>query len=448
VIARWLAIAVMCAACGDDSTRAGDPIAPTSGSRLALYKYRYDDGTELTVSNELYDTELHLRCRPQRWIDGALRCVPVVDDAVYTDAACEVPIGLRRTIARPTHFVAYDTRATGAVPARLFRAGPEVDPIAEYYTIADGACVGPTPTPDDLPGYFEIAAELDGVELVALHDSEIGDGRLAVQLRQSDDGLRVPSGLVDRELGAACAARRRGDGSFACEPVTGAAALFRDPDCHQAVVPVAAAVPAIARVVGPSGCATYHRVGSELPASPVAAPVYRRVGGACASVTTPVEGSLHAVDTAIELPTLARSHEDASARRLRRVVLEHDGLRLFDDRLFDSATDDDCRPRNLRDGVRCLPTTIASIGLFTDAGCTTALRFAEVPQRSCERLAYATQNRPFQVREIGELVTTPLFHFDDLTCQPYTSPPGTELRSLGASLDLAGYPGGQYFSER
>jgi hypothetical protein len=452
VIARGLAALVLCTACGDDALRADDPLAAVSGSRLALHKYRYDDGTELAVANDFYDTQLHVRCRPQRWIDGALRCIPAVDDAVYVDPGCTALVGLGRTIARPTHFVAYDMGAAGVAPARLFRSGPATDPIAQYYTIADDACVGPTAAPADLARYFEIGDELDGAALVAFRDGELGEGRVALHIRQTDDGLRVPSGLVDRELGAPCVARLRSDGSFACEPLSAATAVFRDPACREPVVPVTAAVPAFARVIEPSGCASYHRVGGELPppAGSAPAPMYRRIGGACTTVATPVEGRLHAVDPALDLAALARSLEDSPARRLQRVVLEHGELRFLDDRLFDAATGDDCRPRSLREGVRCLPAALASIGLFT-AGCTVAVRVAEVPQRTCERFGFATQNRPFQLRPLGDIVdllATPLFRLDATGCQPYTSPPGTELRDLGPPLDLADFPAGQYFSER
>ena len=108
MIARWVALVVACAACGDNLPAGPELIIAVSGTRLAVQKYRYDDGTELAVGNELYDTELHARCRSQRWIDDTVRCVPVVDEAVYSDAACTELVGLGRTIEKPTHFVAYD----------------------------------------------------------------------------------------------------------------------------------------------------------------------------------------------------------------------------------------------------------------------------------------------------------------------------------------------------
>ena len=438
-----LAVLQVCAACGDDLQRGDELVTAVSGSRLAVQKYRYDDGTELAVAGEFYDTELHVRCRPQAWPDGDVRCVPIVDDAVYADAACTALVGLGRTIARPAYFLAYDNRASGAVPVRVFRAGGAATAITQSYAIADGACVGPTPVPTDLMRFFEVGDELDGSALIAFRGGELGDGRLGLQLRETDDGLRVPIGLRDRALDIACTPRLQGNGGVACEPIDAfPAAYFSDPACNEPALAVAAtAIPTIARLVEPSGCARYYRVGREL--SP---PIYRRDGNACA-VVAPLEGRLFSADTAIELPALERSREVVRGRRLQRVVLDHDGLRFLDERLFDTATGAECTARAVRDGIRCLPATVASIGLFTE-GCTTLVRVAELPQHMCERVAFATTNRPFQLFDIGDPVAGTLYRRDAGMCRPYTGPPGTELRSLGPPLDLASFMAGIYFGER
>ena len=135
--ARWLAIAgAVCAAgpaCGDNSPAGAELITAVSGTRLAVQKYRYDDGTELAVGNEFYDTELHARCRAQRWIDDTVLCVPIVDEAVYSDAACTELVGLGRTVDRPTLFLAYDHRAGVTIAARLFRADVQRAPISSVH---------------------------------------------------------------------------------------------------------------------------------------------------------------------------------------------------------------------------------------------------------------------------------------------------------------------------
>lgn len=447
-----LALGLVCglvplaAGCGDDLHRGGDDaFTAVSGARLALQKYRYDDGTELAVSSEFYDTELHTRCTPQPWSDGALRCVPAADDAEYADPACTMRIGLARTIAKPTYFVAPDTAAGGAVATRVFRAGAAAAPIAQYYTASGGACAGPTQVPPQLTSFFAVGDELDGGALVAFHDTELADGRLGLVIRESDDGLRVAAGLRDRQLGAACAAAPQGDGSVACEPTGAAAAvLFGDPACDQPVVlATAAGVPAIAKLTEPSGCASYHGVGGEL-----SAPVYRRTGSACAPAEAPPGGRLFAVGPAIELAALGRTQDDVAGHRLHRVVLAAGSLRLFDDRLFDTALAADCRPRTLRGVIRCVPVAVTTASLAFQDACTTAVLVAEVPQHACEPATYATSSRPFQVRAIGDPAPGPLFRLDGTTCVPYAAAPGNELRALGPPIDPATFLGAIYYGER
>jgi hypothetical protein len=330
----------------------------------------------------------------------------------------------------------------------VFRAGAPAAPVAQIYTVAAGACVGPTPVPAGLTRFFAIGDEVDPAALVVFHGAEIAGDRLGLEIRETDDGLRVLSGLRDRALGAACVATVQGDGRVACEPVAAAASYFADPGCRQPVVAAAAAAeaPAIARIVEPSGCASYRGIGGELPA-----PVYRRDGDACAPADAPSGTRLFATGAAIEPAALGRSLESDPGRRLQRIVLDPGGpggLRFADDRLFDTATGVDCRPRALRDTFRCLPAdAIAATTLFGDAGCTLTVRVAEVPQHACAPPGFATTSRPFQIRAIGD-VAAGLFRSDGGTCRPYAGAPGNDLRALGAAVDLATFASAIYYGER
>lgn len=442
----WRAVLVLaaCAGCGD-GVHPDELFAERGGSRLALQKYRYDDGTEQTVGHEFYDTALHTRCAAQAWSDGVTRCVPVADTVEYRDAACAMPIGLGRTIAEPTHFVARDP-APGSPVERVFRAGARGAPIAESYRMIGGACVGPAPVATEAMGFYDVAGELTGADLALLREGgELGSGRLGLMLRTSDDGMRVGLGLRDRELGVPCAARRQRDGGAACEPTGAAAALYyADPACQTRVAVAAGTmVPVVARLVEPSGCASYHSLSRE-----VAAPVYRRDGALCSRVDAPASSRMFAVDAPLALAALAVSLEDGRGRRLRRIVLGHDGVRVVDSRLLDTVTGLECEPRNTRAGIRCLPVnTIAATSLFA-AGCTTPIRVAEVPLTSCERAGFATTSRPFQLREIGAPIDQPVFRLDGMTCSPYAAAPGMELRRLGEPLDPMTFPGAVYYGER
>jgi len=442
-----LGCAAACAGCGDNRRLAEDPLAAASGTRIALQKYRYDDGTEQAVATEFYDRVTHARCRPLAWADGVQRCVPVADDAVYLDAACTQLIGLGQTIARPTHFIAYDARPAGRVVTRVVRAGQPRDAIPRYFQTVGGACTGPVAVPAQLTRFFAIGAELDAGDLVAVHDREVGDGRLAIAVRETDDGMRVPAGLRDRELGAACTPTTRGDGTTTCEPVGAATpSYFRDPACSQPAIAVGAATAAtIARLIEPSGCASYHQLGDEL-----AAPLYRRDGAACTAVDAPAGSRVFAPGPAIDLPPLDRSLEAGPGQRLQHVVFETGdpaAPRYIGDQLFDTAVATACAPRQLRDAIRCLPASVAATTLFV-AGCTQQVRVAEVPQRACTPVGFATTNRPFQITAIGDVVTDPVFRQDGAACAPYSAAPGNELRALGPALDVTSFEAAIYYGER
>jgi hypothetical protein len=181
----------------------------------------------------------------------------------------------------------------------------------------------------------------------------------------------------------------------------------------------------------------------------VSAPVYRRDGDACTPADASMLGRLFAVGEPIELPVLDRSFEADPGRRLQRVILGHGALHVPDDRLFDTALGLDCKPRALRDTFRCLPASaVAATTLFSDGGCTAQVRVAELSAHTCERPAFATGARPFQVRAIGEIASSPVFHLDGGTCQPYAGAPGNELRALGAPIDLTTFPSAIYFGAR
>src|SRR5262249_51253520 len=123
-------------------------------------------------------------------------------------------------------------------------------------------------------------------------------------------------------------------------------------------------------------------------------------------------------------------------------------LRMFDDRLFDTVLGADCRPRSIRGAIRCLPVAITTATLVFTAGCTSPVLVAEVPQHACEPPTYATSNRPFQVRPVGDLAPGPLFRLDGMTCTPYAGAPGNELRALGAPIDPTAFLGAIYYGER
>jgi hypothetical protein len=202
-------------------------------------------------------------------------------------------------------------------------------------------------------------------------------------------------------------------------------------------------IPPVATLLEPTGCTSYHGVGRA-----VSPPIYRRDGDACTPVAAPAGSALFAVAGPVELPALGRSLENAAGHRLQHIVLDRAELRFFDARLFDTATGAECSPRTIRSEIRCLPTNIAlALPLFAE-GCTMPVPVAEVPQLACERPAFATTSRPFQIRSIAAPVSAGLFRLDNGACTPYSPASGAELHALGPAIDPTMFLGGVYFSER
>lgn len=461
MLALALAVALGGVACGDSARHEDDLLTATSGARLALQQLRYDDGTEQATADEFYDTELHARCAPRRWLDDAVRCVPAVDDAVYTDAACTTLVGRARTPAEPVLFLASATAGEDVRPARLFRAGDPIDPVAAYYERRDGACAGPFPSPEEAIRYFAVGDEVDGASLVPIRDVEIGDGRLGVRIRESDDGARVPFGLRDRTLDVACSPARGGGGGVRCAPAGAApASYFRDPACREPVAAVAtdAPAPAIAAVAEPSGCTGYRAVAGELPSTAI----YRRDGAACVQTPAPAGARLFATGAAIELAPLGREVEDVPGRRLQRIVLTTGGatdgatgvttggLRFLDDRLLDTATRADCRRQQVGEVPRCIPEAVAPARTLFAPGCTVEVHVAEVPQPACEPIAFATAQTDagLEIRALGDRPGGPLFRRENGLCLPDPGAAEASLRALGPPIDPAAFAGAVYYGAR
>jgi hypothetical protein len=72
---------------------------------------------------------------------------------------------------------------------------------------------------------------------------------------------------------------------------------------------------------------------------------------------------------------------------------------------------------------------------------------AEVPQHACTPVGFATTQRPFQLRALGD-VASGMFQLRTDGCRPYTGAPGNELRSLGPPLDLTAFESAIYYGER
>jgi hypothetical protein len=441
--ARWLLGVLGCVACGDSIQRE-EVITASSGSRIALQLYRYDDGTEQPESNEFYDKDQRTLCTAQQYIDGILRCVPTADEAVYIDPTCTRLLGRAQTNGNPTHFIAHD--AQNGLPARVFQAGELTTPITQYYAKGDTMCFGPFTSPNDL-AYFRLGAEINASSLASLHDDELGTARIGLMIRETDDGLRVPLGLRDRDLGIDCTPALQVDGRIRCEPTEAVPVKsFLDPACREPVLVVEDGfpIPKLATMVEPSGCTSYYPVGVE-----VSPPIYRLQGDTCSQIPT-FGRHVFSVGAAIETPVLGRTVEAVAGRRLQHIVLDDGDLTFMDQHLFDTATRADCERYKFSDMTRCIPANLAVTNTLFTTACSMPVAVAELPQRTCNRPVFAGSPSAdgIDIRAIGDRAAATLFQIDTGTCLPYVIPPDTDLRTLGPPLDPKTFVGSIYFGER
>ena len=431
-------------ACGDD-VRKDPSAAPVSGSRLKLEWYFYGDGSKEPNPAAFYDTLIHGRCVPRQWSDGEQRCAPEADEAVYTNAACDELVGRSDLISKPRFFLGYDQKAGERLPARLYYAGPMTTAPTSIYERVDGVCVGPRFTPSDAM-YFELSGETPAQGMVAFHDRDVdADGRLVLQLRETDDGLYLPLGLRDGTLDLACRASDRATGAV-CEPVGVAPALnFADPACEVPALGVFFTQPAptIAETTAPNGCAAYNAVGDGVPM------LYLRTGASCQAAGPQLRG--YALGAPIALAPIERTVVEDRAHRLQQIVISAGSERLLDDRLHDTATRLDCHRQTFDDAVRCVPDVTIQVTTLYAQGCMLPVPVAELPAQSCLPIGFATSYSTegvLELRAIGERLAAPLYSLVTGTCAPYVPLEGRVVRTVGPPIPTETFVGGHAAGER
>lgn len=433
------------AACGDDLA-ASVPAEATSGDRLKLQVYRYDDGAWQVDPTAAFDAVEGTTCQAQTLGSGmpgsvgddGLRCIPMGDEAVFLDAACTVAVGRARTEPFPTHFVAFDRG-----PARVYRAGAPIDPPTEVYVLQAGRCAGPTSVTEDLP-YFATLSQVPISSLARYDQTTVrGDG-VEVNLLTSEDGWQVPLGVVDSTYQVACAPAVTAGDQVPCEPVGGAAAYaFADAACTQAVAFAAPEpAPTVAVQYRSDGCPSFLGIGAVFEGD-----VYVTNGTSCFLGTRPAGMIAFRVGDPVEVARLHRTIDAVPGRRLQRIGLTDGPLAFASTTLWDTLTAAPCSATTIDGVTRCLPTHAITGRTLFGPGCTTALPFVEVP-RSCEvaRMARIDDAEGTRYFTIGAPITDVYSPVDG--CTRYPAPPGFELRALGRPLRLADFEAGVYASER
>jgi hypothetical protein len=448
------ALVIIClAACGDNRPRIQE-LEPTSGTRLSIEQYQFDDGTRLVQPTAFYDRRMHARCTPQEWIDGVIRCVPDAEVAFYREDTCVTLFGVGNAIEHATHFLASDTRDDLSVwPARAFEANGRFDePVATGY-VKRGTSCNPVGIPQlETTTYWNLGGETGGEDLVPITEREIGDGRLGLAVRESDDGALVPLGFVDHDLGVPCAPAPSG----ACEPTTAPISeVFADNTCTQPAILVGndEPVPPVAGRRGSDGCRVFHTVETTQ-----AARAFRDTGGGCASVATGQR--VLPLGAPVELPLVTRTIDDAPKRRMQRITVplsladRDDDVQVVTTRVFDTATRTECELRQSGDPIkhplRCLPTALAPIVRLFQPGCIVERRFAEVPAVGCEPFAFAMHDtgETLEIHAIGDPFDGTAYTIQFGGCTPYTPSAGTSLFLVGPLLPADAFVGAVPFGAR
>ena len=417
--------------CGDNERPSG---APSSGSRLRLVRYIYEDGTAQWDRTTFYDAQRSERCTPEVWSDGDRYCTPVAGDAIYVDDTCTQEVGRITAGVTPAYFAQPFSIRGAMFPSRLYTVGAAVTAPAQSWVLHDGTCVGPSSEAGNFD-YYALGDPIERTALVRVKRADpIGNAQLQLVRDTSDDGLDVPVALHDRSLALDCLPRSHPDQpTTECAP-TGAATAeyFHDTACSQLEVAADAfAIPvSIASLSDATGCWSDFAVGDQVGSDPL----YAAIGSTCFETPAPDGDEFFVAGDPLTLAMVTRVVDTISGRRLQSIELAEG--ELADDLLHDTMLGADCARTQLADAIRCVPVTAATVvPLFADAQCSTAIDVALVPSGACDPPA------PFAAAATGELHAVGAVHATQLyepstgeICAPYAVPARREVHDVGPAL--------------
>jgi hypothetical protein len=209
------------------------------GARLAMTVRLSDDGASEPVG--IFDSELAAPCVPSVFgDDGALRCVPSIGQAVlFSDDACLHPVVEKTppSCSRPDPALVQWTTPAG--DPGLARIGAELatPPAALFFEsgLENPVCM-PLAGGDPGKTYLDTAPAA-ATDLAALHDVEVGTGRIVEHGLADDDGNVVARlvSLHDTVLDADVTVFRDGDMHTLLLPPFANGIGFSDADCTDAI---------------------------------------------------------------------------------------------------------------------------------------------------------------------------------------------------------------------
>ncbi len=422
--------------CGDNTI--GDPFALASGWRLELRWLVYEDGARQWDPSSFHDAELGVDCRIRQWSDGHAYCTPEASGVAYGDPSCQIAVGIAPRFAVPPELFRRDyVRESETIPSRMYRRTSNPGSLGQFWRFQNNACEGPFPGGDY--DFYEV----EDLDVVRIKTTEpLGDGRLGLRMRTSDDGLRIPFGLHDTLVDEDCAAAPLPDGSVACIPGAARRAdYFRDPACseHLLVISQVEPVPRVASVVDDEACQTYYVVGDEQSKFPL----YARLAGRCIEVEVPDTDLAFGLAGPLALATLEQRARGGS--RLQPIELVNGLLHLPGAGVFDADLSQTCQPVPDDGGVRCMPPSASVATGYRDAECRSLIRVGQVRSRRCdspEQIASAYGRDGLVVYELGPVVPTPLYVLT-ASCKPLEIATGLTPYQLGPQIPSSTFVAGR-----
>jgi hypothetical protein len=424
-------------ACGDN-IRVFDPNAAISGSRLRLVFHQFDDGTRQLETEYLHDVKRDEDCYPTFWSDGAPRCTPPTEPAVFLDSQCSMLLGKAPRGTTPTYFHREFVLHRQPMVSRLYTTGDRVEAPLLVWQLLDNACIGPIDA-DPNADYFTLGSELTSEDFARMSILPAGaTSRLGYSQYTSDDGLQLPitDGMIDTLLDVGCSPfSLDGATSATCVPDIPVADYFRDGACTEPVLAIRSSdrMPPYVQHADANGCPAYARVGDAIALpSP-----YRRTAAGCVAAIASNDERFFAIGEPVAFAELARHRRD-EGRRIERIELV-DGERIFEDtHLYDTTLGIECALVATADGERCLPRSSSLAPerepMYRDELCSDELSLVLVPATRCTLPSHLVDDgvRPL-LRYTGAI-----YHLSTGDrCLPYTVPGSAQSYELGPALALS-----------
>ena len=446
---------------GGDAADAGDPTALScisrSGTRLRRVVRTADDGS--TEFLRFHDSMFDADCSYTTAGDGALRCLPVVNNAPfaqgqlrYTDVGCTQPVAELSAAGiqpAPRYLVSTALTADGCAQVSSYYNLSMPQPItagATIYGIVNGGCSALTAGAND---YYGISGELPLTSFVEGAVTTTPSGRLSIDEVDANDGSRFCgplAGLHDSDLGTDCTLHYGEDGTARCLPqVLPQQQVFSDAACTQplAVVLQDQTCPGAAHYTGIAltGECSY-RLRVQALGDLVSDPLYLN-NGACGPAD-PGAAKTYQVGPVVSVFSFAQLERDnvPVGSRLERADLVSGGLRLFSGKWLDTMLNTPCSFQTADDAsIRCLPAStlespVAQLtSAFTDAACATAAISVGSAATGCGLGAptYVVDPAgPNRIYQAGEKQAVPLYLTTTGACAP--APADHDYYAVGAEV--------------